>query len=337
MAENFLTALKENALEINVENGMKTDTVRHADGRTKDSAQALLHADDARLVPLAGGHNFRDLGGYETVDGRRVRWGLLYRSGKLSTLTDADVAQLAPMGIKLVCDLRTPAERTREPTVPGISLAHRGWDYDAGHRQLLSSATAPGATPQHVIEALGATYEVMPWTFATVYGNTFQHLVDGDLPMVFHCTAGKDRTGILAALILTALGVAESDVMADYLLTDRFLDTDALAAPPRRVATGRVNGNDNVSANDSVEKNVGTSSADAGFSFMRDVAPELRAPLLTCNPVYLQRALRAIKARHGSVLGYLDEALGIDAAGLAALRERLLEPLAPKPRQTACD
>ena len=320
-------------MEINVESSMTTDTVRNAEGRIKESAQAVLRADDARLVPLAGGHNFRDLGGYETADGQRVRWGLLYRSGKLSTLTDADVAQLAPLGIKLVCDLRTPAERTREPSVPGLSLAHRGWDYDVGHRRLLSSATAPGATPQHVIEALGATYEVMPWTFATVYGNTFQHLVDGDLPMVFHCTAGKDRTGILAALILTALGVAESEVMADYLLTDRFLDTDALAATqPRSLATGNVNINE--SGNDSVEKNVRTSSADAGFSFMRDVAPELRAPLLTCNPAYLQRALRAIEARHGSVLGYLDEALGIDAASVAALRERLLEPLAPEPHRS---
>ena len=262
-------------------------------------------ADDGRLVPLTGGHNFRDLGGYEAADGWRVRWQLLYRSGKLSALTADDVAQLAPKGIRIVCDLRTPAERAREPSVPGFSRAHRGWDYDVGHRSLLAAATAPGATPEHVRDALAATYEAMPWIFAEIYAQAFQHIIAGDLPMVFHCTAGKDRTGILAALILLVLGVPEEQVIKDYLLTDRFLDTDALAAAPRSKSGG---------------------AGAAGFSFVRALSAELRAPLLTCDPAYLHGALRAIEARHGSVLGYFDEALGVGAEGVAALRQRLLEP-----------
>ena len=262
-------------------------------------------ADDDRLLPLAGGHNFRDLGGYETADGQRVRWQVLYRSGKLSALTVDDVAQLAPKGIKMVCDLRTPDERKREPSVSGFSLAHRGWDYDVGHRGLLAAATAQGATPRHVHDALAATYEAMPWLFAEMYGSAFNHIIAGDLPMVFHCTAGKDRTGILAALILMALGVPEEQVIADYLLTDRFLDTDALAAAPR---------------SDSGD------AAAAGFAFIRAMPPEMRAPMLKCDPAYLRGALRAIEARHGSVLGYLDEALCIGADGVALLRRRLLEP-----------
>jgi protein-tyrosine phosphatase len=271
---------------------------------------AKTHSDRHRLLPLAGGHNFRDMGGYETADGRRVRWQVLYRSGKLSALTAEDVAQLAPKGIQVVCDLRTPEERVREPSVAGLGAIHRGWDYEAGHNALRSAAAAPDATPQHVHDALAATYRQMPWQFAEAYGSAFRHLIAGDVPMVFHCTAGKDRTGTLAALILRALDVPEAAVMADYLLTDRCLDVQALMAAPPRVVEGMA-GND---------------SAAAGFSFIRAMSPEMRAPLLSCHPAYLQGALKAVEARHGSVLGYLNEALGIDAAGVAALRHRLLEP-----------
>jgi protein-tyrosine phosphatase len=144
----------------------------------------------------------------------------------------------------------------------------------------------------------------MPWLYAEMYRSAFQHIVDGDVPLVFHCAGGKDRTGTLAALILTALGVPEQTVIADYMLTNRYLDVAALAAAPR----------------------VGADAADAGFSFLRTLSPEMRAPLLTCHPSLLQGALRAVEARHGSVLAYVDEVLGIGADGIAALRQRLLEP-----------
>jgi protein-tyrosine phosphatase len=261
--------------------------------------------DDDRLVPLAGGFNFRDLGGYETIDGLRVRRQLLYRSGKLSALTGSDLAQLAAKRIQVVCDLRTPQERASEPSLTAFSKAYRSWDYDVGHSLLRNAASAEGATPQHVHDALAATYEAMPWLYAEMYRSAFQHIVEGDVPLVFHCAGGKDRTGTLAALILTALGVPERTVLADYMLTNRCLDVAALAAAPRveRDATG-----------------------DAGFSFLRTLSPEMRAPLLTCHPSLLQGALRAVEARHGSVLAYVDAVLGIDAGGIVALRHRLLEP-----------
>jgi protein-tyrosine phosphatase len=261
--------------------------------------------DDDRLVPLAGGFNFRDLGGYETIDGRRVRRQMLYRSGKLSALTDADVAQLARKNFQVVCDLRTPQERASEPSLTAFSKTYRSWDYDVGHSLLRDAASAEGATPQHVHDALAATYEAMPWLYAEMYRSAFQHIVEGDVPLVFHCAGGKDRTGTLAALILLALGVPEQTVIADYTLTNRYLDVAALAATPR----------------------VRTDAADAGFSFLRTLSPVMRAPLLTCHPSLLQGALRAVEARHGSVLAYVDAVLGIDADGIAALRHRLLEPV----------
>jgi protein-tyrosine phosphatase len=149
----------------------------------------------------------------------------------------------------------------------------------------------------------------MPWLYAEIYRSAFQHIVDGDVPLVFHCAGGKDRTGTLAALILTALGVPEQTVVADYMLTNRYLDVAALAATPR------VN-----------SETTGAAAADAGFSFLRTLSPEMRAPLLTCHPSLLQGALRAVEVRHGSVLAYVDEVLGIGAGGIVALRERLLEP-----------
>ncbi len=265
--------------------------------------------DDIRLLRLAGGVNFRDLGGYSTADGRRVRWKRLYRSGKLSSLTAEDVRQLAREGIQVVCDLRTAQERRHEPSVTGFSREHRAWDVDVGHHRLREAVAAPGATPQQVRDALTATYREMPWLYAEMYGAAIAHIVSGDLPLVFHCAGGKDRTGTLAALILRALGVPEDQVVDDYLLTDRFLDVQSLQRAPRvRPRDGE-----------------GEEDAGAGFSFLRTLSAEMRAPLLTCDAAYLRAALGAVEERHGSVPGYLEEVLGIDASGLAALRERLLD------------
>jgi protein-tyrosine phosphatase len=156
-----------------------------------------------------------------------------------------------------------------------------------------------------VHDALAATYVAMPWLYAEMYRSAFQHIVEGDVPLVFHCAGGKDRTGTLAALILTVLGVPEQTVIADYMLTNRYLDVAALAATPR------------------VESDA---KGDAGFSFLRTLSPEMRAPLLTCHPSLLQGALRAVEAKHGSVLAYVDEVLGVGLDGIATLRKRLLEP-----------
>lgn len=148
-------------------------------------------SDDDRLLPLAGGRNFRDLGGYSTTDGQRVRWGLLYRSGTLSGLTDADVAHLASRGIGVVCDLRMTKERQIDPSVTGYSREHRAWDYEIGHNRLHAIATAEGAIPQHLRDELVTFYAGMPWLYAEMYRDIFAHLVADDLPLLFTAPAAR--------------------------------------------------------------------------------------------------------------------------------------------------
>ncbi len=277
----------------------------------------MTHDTPERHLPLEGGHNFRDLGGYRSVDGRTVRWGRLFRSGRLSGLTTDDVARLAGRGIRVVCDLRTPVERRREPSVEGLAPVHLAWDYDVGHGRLRELASQPGVTPQQIHDGLADAYAGMPWQFARPYADAIRLLVDGQLPLVFHCTAGKDRTGVLAALILRALEVPERDVVEDYLLTDRCLDIAALVASTRPADEGTAG------------SGPAAENGAAGYGFLRQLDARARAPLLSCHRDFLARALDAVMARHGSVAAYLDEALGIREADLLRLRDQLLEvPLA---------
>jgi hypothetical protein len=169
-----------------------------------------------RLVPLTGAYNFRDLGGYVAADGRTVRWGTLFRSDTLHELTIEDVVLLRSMGLSTVVDLRTARELEHTgrgplgteditfhhlsvigddggevvaaPAPPGEDLAERYlWYLDVGRRSLVTALTLIGRPER--------------------------------LPLVFHCAAGKDRTGVLAALVLDILGVGSPDIVADYEIT----------------------------------------------------------------------------------------------------------------------
>jgi protein-tyrosine phosphatase len=256
-----------------------------------------------RSLPLAGGRNFRDMGGYPTTDGRRIKWGVLYRSGLMSGLTQKDITYLSGLDVKVVCDLRTPEECRTEPSVPGFAKRVREWDYDIGHQAVYDAALRKAATPDDVRDALIAAYENMPWQYAGLYRDSVAHMIAGDLPLVFHCTGGKDRTGLLAALVMTALSVTDEMVMQDYLLTNELLDTVK------------------------VLENLRKGDAAGGFAFMGAMPADLRAPLMICDPAYLQAALTAVERKNGSVLGYFEQELGVGPSGIEVLRERLLEPV----------
>ncbi len=259
-----------------------------------------------RVLPLEGGRNFRDLGGYETEDGRRVKWGTVYRSGVMHGLTDADYDYLSGLGISVVCDFRAGDERKEEPT------DWRAGDVDyitfpdpAGNEDI-SGAFAqvlmdPDVTGERVRTMFIQAYRTMHETYTPAYTEMFDQLANGNLPLTFNCSAGKDRTGVAAALILSALGVPRDMVVADYALSEKVVDFMA------EFEVGRED-----------------MDPDSPYAFFAQLPPEVIEPLMRTEPAYIEASFEAIEAEHGSVVAFIQEELGVDDSELARIRERLL-------------
>jgi protein-tyrosine phosphatase len=177
-----------------------------------------------RLVPLEGAANFRDLGGYRTSDGGRTRWGLVFRSDALHALTVEDVALVSRLGLRVVYDLRRDAERERMPSVElpegdvrRVLLAIGG---SAGETREITDRIFSGEFEAIGDDFLVDAYQNMAEHDAPTFASLLTGLTDPDgLPALFHCTAGKDRTGMSAALLLSVLGVDEQTVLDDYVLS----------------------------------------------------------------------------------------------------------------------
>ena len=181
----------------------------------------------ARLVALEGSFNFRDLGGYATGDGRSVRWGRLYRSDALHDLTSDDVARLRELGLRTVVDLRTERELDRSGRGPlepeGIGFHHlavvkegvRGDgtpDGAADREEVAAPAPAGDDLAERYLWYLDVGRDAIARALTLLGGA--EHY-----PLVFHCAAGKDRTGVLAALVLEILGIDRDTIVADYVIT----------------------------------------------------------------------------------------------------------------------
>lgn len=255
-----------------------------------------------RLLPLKGGRNFRDLGGYETSDGQRVRWGVLYRSGTMAFPTPDDYAYLASLGIKVVCDFRATSERKKEPTVwqGGAQPAAFTRDYELNDG-FIRQALAGNATPDTVRDAMKQGYREMSYDLADHFRTLFTELASGHVPMAFHCSAGKDRTGIANGLILSALNVPRETILQDYALSDDFVDYEAAFASPEAAAP------------------------DNPYAFIAKLPREVRAPLLASEPAFLEAAFNEIERRDGTVMNYLRARLGVDDSAVNAIRGNLLE------------
>lgn len=254
-----------------------------------------------RVVPLEGAANFRDLGGYATADGRHVRWGQIYRSNSLAGLTAADYKVVRSLGVRLVCDLRTDEERVDEPTRwqgPAPEFVNSPKAALETNMRALFGEGPP--TAEAVRTNFIAFYGQTPKVYAGEYKAMFRRLIDGDAPMLMHCSAGKDRTGVGSALVLSALGVPRATVVADYAMSAVLL----AAAPPRAAPDPK---------------------RSASMAMFASLPPDVMKMLMGSEPAYIEGALDAINAEYGSVEGYLDKELGVSAADLAALRRRYLE------------
>lgn len=252
-----------------------------------------------RVLPLEGGRNFRDLGGYPTADGRRVRWGKVYRSGTMSGLTLADYDYLGDLGIKVVCDFRTAGERKAEPNAWAAERKIGYWarDYDMGFGELGKMLSAKGVTPDQVRSSMIEGYRRTPYEQAPAYRQMFKRLAAGEIPLAFNCSAGKDRAGMAAALLLSALGVPRELVVADYALSEKVTDFG---------------------------KSMSGAKASRAHGALAKLPPELVAPLMRSDRDYIRAAFAEIEHRHGTVEGYLKDELGLTEDDLQAIRRQLL-------------
>lgn len=253
---------------------------------------------------LAGGCNFRDVGGYPTEDRRKVRRGVLYRSGVLTYLTPSDHAIIAPASIRTIVDLRREDEIIAEPTTWQGPVRKLSWQLDEA-----VAATQRGAPWEHAASGdearawMAGSYATMKDWLARPLRGIFDALLDGGAPVLFHCAAGKDRTGFCAGLVLGLAGVGEDAILADYTLTNTAVDLHAFTIAHRTAGMGLTDG-------------------EHPFEKM---LPDVRNALMRADPAYLKSALNAVVAQHGSIEGYAREALGLDTAQIAFVRELLLE------------
>lgn len=242
-----------------------------------------------RWLPFEGCFNFRDLGGYRGAGGRPVRWRVLFRADGLHRLTDPDRDSLRALGLRTVIDLRTRDEVTERGRVPD----HDGLDYH--HLPMLDVLPPDDELPRwERFEHVAAEYRRMLAEGAPTIAQVLALLADEErYPAVYHCFAGKDRTGILTALVLELLGVADDDIVADYALSQigmqRML-TQLRARYPERAA-----------------------EIDASA-----------AAIASADPATMATFLAAFRAEHGGADAFAA-ALGLP--GIAGrLRELLLEP-----------
>ena len=249
-----------------------------------------------RTLPLTGALNFRDMGGYPTAGGGTTRWECLYRSGTAHALTDADLAWLTGRGIRFAYDLRSDSERQHQPNrlQDMADLSYRYVHHDRITGDIARSVRAAGARSEDTRRTMLAFYRALPYAFKDSYRALLMHLADGDLPLVFNCSVGKDRTGVAAALILSILEVPPSAILEDYLLTEQYFERSC------------------------------DMFLDEYQSLFAGVAREVWEPLMRADADYLQAMLERLEAEHGSVVDYARSELGLSEGALARIRSNLI-------------
>ena len=181
----------------------------------------------AHILDLEGGCNFRDLGGYRTGDGRRLRHGLLFRSGVLSYFNEQDLERLRDLGVRTICDFRRINERRDEPTRwPDDSTEILFWDDGPEQHEKGELSLYECQTPEAARETMASLYRSMPKWLEPRLRGMFDRIAEGNIPLVFHCAAGKDRTGLAAALLLHSVGVPREVIIEDYRLTNEAVDLE---------------------------------------------------------------------------------------------------------------
>jgi protein-tyrosine phosphatase len=253
---------------------------------------------------LEGVRNFRDIGGHRTADGRRVRTGQVYRAAHFAEATDADLAVLESLGVSVVIDFRGPGEVEAEGEdrlPPGARLVRIPM-YDPARANDIRTLlyTSPPEVLAEVygngraFEAMvkGSVVFVVDPARIEQYALMFRTIIESDGAAVFHCAAGKDRTGWGASLLLLALGVPEPTVVEHYLESNLH------------------------------RRDRGTRLAELAE---QGLDPEILQPFLDVREEYKRAALDAVQQHWGGIDGYIHDGLKISEAELERFRSRMLE------------
>jgi len=273
--------------------------VRHYFYLESEQGEGVILAE--RQLSLQGTPNFRDLGGYEAECGRRLKWGKLYRSSKLSSLTDGDINYVSRLGVTLVCDFRQVIEQQLEPT----------WLGDENSPVLASLPVTPGSSTSFMenlhqgiiaVDDSAGFMEGINRDFVSnqmpQYAEMFRLLLAGDQQLLIHCASGKDRTGFGAALILDVLGVSEEAIVDDYLLTNRYLP---------------------------VENEVERLSREFSDHSGEAVSEEVLRPMIEVRPEYIRACFEEIRRRYESRQHFYESALSLDTGKVTQLKDRYLD------------
>jgi len=253
----------------------------------------------ARVVPIPGARNLRDMGGYPAADGRRIKRGMLFRGGHPGDIPAESVPELYGLGLRGHVDLRSNSERATIAFPTDFIAAAGSWAHDYEHSggDLLTILSDPAGTGEAMRLRMIELYRRFPEEQHAGIAATFRLLLGGQVPFLVNCTAGKDRTGVACALLLSALGVPREIVRRDYALTETLHDpADKLFRSNTQHAVVRAETN-----------------RDVWHAMMRS------------DPAYIDATFEELDRKHGGLEPYLASAFGIGAPELARLRELLLE------------
>lgn len=241
-----------------------------------------------RHLPLSGASNFRDLGGYVGQEGRPVKWRIIFRSDHLANLSAEDLQQIQSIGIKRSFDFRGVQESQAQAyDWPDIQRHSLSIEPTVVQRLQAQHLTGKPLTAADALDAMQTTYRDFVRVDSGRFAQLFEHLLDQPEPLLFHCTAGKDRTGLAAALVLYALGVSEADIWRDYLLTNQLYKRNSIGAT--------------------------------------SLAPDVLKIVWEVQESFLQASLEEIHARYGSVQNYLNQELNLTPAALLRLQSLYLD------------
>jgi protein-tyrosine phosphatase len=274
-------------------------------------ASTAAFAEPERQVKLDGQSNFRDVGGYQTTDGRRVKWGEIYRSGELHKLSDADIDKLDAIGVKAVANFLTEREinsrghdrlpeGTREIPLP-METGNLG--EMAG---VIQEARGTGDFSKVPVEINPEIHRTLINEAREYYATLLREIADpANRPMVYHCSHGVHRTGTATAILLSALGVPWETVRDDYLLSNKYRKEEV----GRRINELRLLAADTFLVE---PENVDMANIKAFYIL---------------EPTYIDASLDEAVKQYGSMDNYIREGLGVTDKELVSLREQLLEPV----------